>query len=512
MPMVATALMALVILVNVSFGIDGDSQSSFTFPAISIQAAPTSLAPASGQPTPLFLESKPLVPAFDSARDLCPVLCYISGQNPTNWTIYHDVERLNWCNQTMLLDFAIHNPLNDPNTHVTLRSCSVGEHANINQDPGPLDVGMTPLASPNTQDTQASMQAASLGEPSQKNGESMAETIRPILDYLTQRVSDEKPVALFAGSGKTTVGIYVGSKIQVQGVAITVLKQLIDDTQHREISERYLVQLCSSDRGRSDFALGIAVDTKDSLDFVQMAARKWSEGDCLTAYDNQTMEMSSWGNFTMWLPIPSNNETQNANRKHSNSSSTTSLIEKSVINARGDCTTIRVAPGDNCGKLAVKCQISDFDFERFNNPIHALLCATLMPGERVCCTAGTLPDLSPKPNPDSSCATYLVVADDSCSKLEGLYSLTTLQIETYNKNTWGWNGCNNLQIGVKMCLSLGLPPFPPPSANAVCGPQVVGTVPSPPKLPEALNPCPLNACCNIWVCRNKSPYVSLKSN
>jgi hypothetical protein len=507
--MVTTTLVTLVILASSSFSLDAGFQSSFTFPAISTQSAPTNLAPASEQPTPLSSEHQPLAPAFDSALDLCPVLCYLAGHNPTNWTIYHDVERMHWCNQTMLLDFAIHNPIDDPNTHVTLRSCSVGEHANAIQNPSPLkqDIDMTFLVGSNGQDTEVSMQTASLGDFSLENGKSVAATIGSILDYLAQRIVDQKSVALFASSRVATVGIYVGSKIRAQGVAITVLKQLIDDTQHYGVSERYLVQLCGSNNGGSDFALGIAVDMNDNLDFVQMATSKWSEGDCLTAYQNQTMQISSGNNITVWLPTPSTNSSHSATIKQSNSTSTTLSKKKRATNAvdainsrDGDCTTIQVASGDDCGKLASRCQISGFDFERFNNPIHASLCATLVPGERVCCTEGSLPDLSPKPNPDSSCATYLVVADDSCSKLEGLYSLTTLQIETYNKNTWGWSGCNNLQIGVKMCLSIGTPPFPPPAANAICGPQIVGTLPSPPKLPEALNPCPLNACCNIWVC------------
>jgi hypothetical protein len=50
-----------------------------------------------------------------------------------------------------------------------------------------------------------------------------------------------------------------------------------------------------------------------------------------------------------------------------------------------------------------------------------------------------------------------------------------------------------------MCLSEGTPPFPVEIPNAVCGPQKPGTNP----LMDGsditdLNPCLLNACCNIW--------------
>jgi hypothetical protein len=50
-----------------------------------------------------------------------------------------------------------------------------------------------------------------------------------------------------------------------------------------------------------------------------------------------------------------------------------------------------------------------------------------------------------------------------------------------------------------ICISKGDPPMPGNVPNAVCGPQVNGT-----ERPDnwddisGLNPCPLNACCDIW--------------
>lgn len=50
-----------------------------------------------------------------------------------------------------------------------------------------------------------------------------------------------------------------------------------------------------------------------------------------------------------------------------------------------------------------------------------------------------------------------------------------------------------------MCLSTGTPPMPAPVTGAVCGPQVPGTaVPAAGVALASLNPCPLNACCDIW--------------
>ncbi|EFE34865.1 class V chitinase, putative, partial [Trichophyton benhamiae CBS 112371] len=90
-------------------------------------------------------------------------------------------------------------------------------------------------------------------------------------------------------------------------------------------------------------------------------------------------------------------------------------------------------------------------------------------------------------------------ADDSCSSVAAANGLTNDDLENFNKKTWAWNGCSNVWVGTIACLSIGRPPFPAPTANAVCGPQVPGTkVPTGDSDIASLNPCPLNACCNIW--------------
>ncbi|KAL4981202.1 hypothetical protein BDW66DRAFT_156278 [Aspergillus desertorum] len=145
------------------------------------------------------------------------------------------------------------------------------------------------------------------------------------------------------------------------------------------------------------------------------------------------------------------------------------------------------SPVGCCASLATRCGITGAEFEKYNTK--GDLCSTLTPGQHVCCSSGTLPSFAPSPNED----------DDSCSKIAATNDLTTEDLEDFNKNTWGWNGCDLLWVGVKMGLNTGKPPMPAPIANAICGPQVPGT-----KQPDDdtdladLNPCPLNAFCNIW--------------
>lgn len=134
------------------------------------------------------------------------------------------------------------------------------------------------------------------------------------------------------------------------------------------------------------------------------------------------------------------------------------------------CSTITVMSGDGCASLAARCGISAADFTSFNPS--PTLCSTLVPGQKVCCSAGGLP--VPVKNSDGSCANYTVVSGDSCNSIALSNSITVANLTTWNANTWGWEGCNPLQLG-NICLSTGFPPMPPAVANAECGPQVPGT-------------------------------------
>ncbi|KAJ5724680.1 glycoside hydrolase [Penicillium malachiteum] len=106
---------------------------------------------------------------------------------------------------------------------------------------------------------------------------------------------------------------------------------------------------------------------------------------------------------------------------------------------------------------------------------------------------------APQPDSDDNCYSYLVATGDTCDALATTYGITVDEIESYNNDTWGWMGCDDLLAGENICLSSGWPPMPSVISNAVCGPQVNGTATAPHGTDlSTLNPCPLNACCDIW--------------
>lgn len=70
---------------------------------------------------------------YFSGEAPCPVLCDKSGPNPDNWTAYHSVERLDYCNKTLILSFSVFNALDDPNTAATsIRACVFSPSSDVN--------------------------------------------------------------------------------------------------------------------------------------------------------------------------------------------------------------------------------------------------------------------------------------------------------------------------------------------------------------------------------------------
>jgi hypothetical protein len=135
-PSLATTLVAFSIFpVHALAAFNASSQLAgngiLAMPSINIQTvhATSSLGPLPSAAL-LALAKKPVVQAFDSSLKPCPASCIDTGTSPDNWTVYHDTSRLAWCNQSMLLDFAIYNALDDPNAPTTIRACTSDASAN----------------------------------------------------------------------------------------------------------------------------------------------------------------------------------------------------------------------------------------------------------------------------------------------------------------------------------------------------------------------------------------------
>ncbi|KUL82858.1 hypothetical protein ZTR_09196 [Talaromyces verruculosus] len=249
--------------------------------------------------------------------------------------------------------------------------------------------------------------------------------------------SINQPTILFAQSGGGTAGIYIGKGLQNEGIADFALKNVQDNILSLNVHRGNVAMLCNG-----------------TFTQVQNTIQAWSKGDCLSSYASQNISSPSY--FTTL----SRNSTIAKNATLSTNLTSIYTARSFYRNwARGDCTTVQVESGDSCASLAAGCGISAVDFTEYSSASD--LCSTLQPGQHVCCSSGTLPDFAPQPNADGSCATYTVVSGDSCSAIAATYSLTLDELNDYNKDTWGWGGCDDLLIGNIICLSSGTAPMPP---------------------------------------------------
>lgn len=427
-----------------------------------------------GHVTSSSILNSTVAPKYDSTGNRCPQSCESTGDTPANWTAYHDLQFLQRCDSSMLLDFSLYTPLDDPSKHISIRSCSANGDQTGSKTPEKASCDLPPV---DRTEIEAPIQ---LMWDTPKDSTYAADTVaavRQITQFVNQESTRCNEAVAFASFRQVVAGLFAGSQVQSQDMTVPVLQEFISEVLENGVSENLVAQLYAARERSSRYSLGIVVNTNGDLASVQRTVRTWKDGERVDGLDN----VIDWQNLTLAIPLEvKKNVTGGGSRIHQ----------------RSQCSTVKVVSGDSCGSLAAECGIPGEQFMDYNqNP---KLCSTLKIGQHVCCSAGALPNFAPKPEADGSCAKYQIQSGDTCSALAAAHSITTADIETYNKNTWGWMGCSDLWVGNYICLSKGTTPMPAAIPNAVCGPQVHGTVAPPGTNLSSLNPCPLNACCDIW--------------
>lgn len=419
---------------------------------------------------------------FYSSPRNCPATCSSTAEN---WAVFSSVDHVKVCEEPQLVDFAIHTPLDDQDAFIRVRSCTAGGN--------PADKGNGLNTDENDHDkrdtTCISGKEATVSFGLAMNsteGTADASHLRSSTALLQKYLADTTHCStkfLISYHKDAIVAVYSGAAVENGRTASAALSAIEEKLQGKAPSAA-VMQLCGKDRS-ADFNFGVAIDTTGNFVAVQRAVAAWANGECYSG--DGLVDAGKISNVKVF-------ETPLVPVTHSSNSTAASK----KLMARGDCTTQKVASGDTCGTLASKCGISPADFTKYNPGDK--MCSTLQPGQRVCCSAGTLPDITPKPNSDGSCAVYSVQPDDYCALIAANNGLTVNQLDRFNNGTtWGWNGCGKLAAGIKMCLSKGDPPMPAWVPNAVCGPIKPGSRrPSDGSSIQMMNQCPLNACCDIW--------------
>ncbi|KAF7128464.1 hypothetical protein CNMCM5793_003194 [Aspergillus hiratsukae] len=467
--------------------------------------------------------------ASPRALTACPSSCRETGNSSsgTGWFLFPDAASLAACNETMLLDLAVQNEV-DGATSQGIRACTADYTSSMQASYEPHGQTAALCSTPNHALFEASVR---MSHPPAGNDDAFA--VRDLLSaghqvinyFRSQRPSCVDNALAFGYSQSAVVGLFAGAEVHQHGVTTDVLYNLLDYAEKASVSKTTVVQLCQADGRGADYGIGIAASSAKNLPFVQEAVKTWAAGQCVSAAEGD----EHWMTVTLRVPAPV--------ESNSDDTETMALGSRSRIVTRAECKTTTVKADDGCRALADRCKITEAKLKEYNRRSNFCktlvagekvccstgtlpatippgnsdgtcktrqvigsdtcgslaskcgltpqdfakvntgpkLCGTLKAGQHVCCTRGKMPDFRPKPNRDGSCNTYTTKTDDDCSMLAAAHNVTVANIEDFNKKTWGWTGCKVLPVKFKMCLSSGTPPMPAPVSNAICGPTVPGT-------------------------------------
>ncbi|KAL0940177.1 chitinase [Colletotrichum truncatum] len=498
-----------------------------------------------------------------SQQDLCPTTCMVSGPDPANWTTVGEFSQLQACKKPLVLDFSIRIPVTEKQP---IRVCNVWANDFYTGPVEPPASGGTEDIAPIMAWTPAGSEDEAGGRLASQPVEHLQSYLSNVMSVATNRtilfatasdvtvgvyvganllnpsvggiffdyllavlfgpgIADNKAALIQACDGRSgdqIFGLIAASTPDFTTVHDAVAQwsagKCVDTSSYSDsyevdpepidvVDPNSALMLSSSPRVGSS-------NSTDSSNATSPAVRGLlhARADCRTIAvkdgdDCGKLVTRCGGGMTaadLYKFNPKSNlcSTLMAGQLICCSAGTLPTPPTPQPNPDGSCRTQKVDDGDDCGKLVTRCGggLTAAQFYQYNTKSN--LCATLQPGQHVCCTPGKLPDLRPKQNPNGSCFAYQIKGGDFCAKVAAANGLTVDELEKMNKETWGWNGCDNgFWPDNWICLSEGTPPFPAPIANAVCGPQKLGSVqPSGSTSRDwaKMNPCLLNSCCNIW--------------
>ncbi|KAK2800704.1 hypothetical protein FQN50_008014 [Emmonsiellopsis sp. PD_5] len=275
----------------------------------------------------------------------------------------------------MLLDFAIHNPLENPDTSVKIFACTADDTANQKC------AEITSDSCVAGDQIKAAVDMMTSGPSIAGNKQHIMAAAKQLEHYLTNSANCADTFA-FSYTKNTAVGVYIGSHIQNMGASEAILQKFINHVEKNEVSGSAIAQYCGTN---ANYVLGIVAKTNGELSEVQNIVQRWTSGECVPLHGDNIIKWTD-----IHLPVTAKE-------------STNQLISRAEDNSA--CDYIKVASGDSCGSLATRCGITGEKFTKYNSEKD--LCSSLTPGKVVCCSEGDLPDLAPKPGKDGNCVSYL---------------------------------------------------------------------------------------------------------
>jgi chitinase len=311
----------------------------------------------------------------------CPVSCAAAGTNSSSWTVYHDLNHLSLCNESMLVDFALYNPVDDEDTHLSLHACtSASEISKAKR--GAQKACPSPE---NPSRVNSTLQLGWSGSNVPGKTENGISAVQQLQSYVQAEDSCNEEIA-FAYSGDAVVGLYAGSEINGQDITGALIEQFLSYVQSNSISGTLAAQLCASTGNYSaKYAFGLILNTNADWASVQQAVRMWRDADCITKFD----EEKSWHAINYLAPSPG----------LSGSTSKSTILNSPTPYANGTCATYKVVSGDICATIAATYDITAADIENYNNNTWGWMgCSDLQLGQYICLSSGYPPMPANVPN------------------------------------------------------------------------------------------------------------------
>jgi hypothetical protein len=105
----------------------------------------------------------------------------------------------------MLLDFTIHNSLNDTQTQSTIYACTTdGTDANVSSK----------RSTATTNTTDVSLEVGTWGPSASTVDTELLSVIEDVANYLGSSANDGKSSSIFGYNGNVSVGLYIGGRLE----------------------------------------------------------------------------------------------------------------------------------------------------------------------------------------------------------------------------------------------------------------------------------------------------------
>ncbi|VTO88650.1 unnamed protein product, partial [Fusarium graminearum] len=246
--------------------------------------------------------------------------------------------------------------------------------------------------------------------------------LRGLKQHVVKKTSCGKTV-LFSKADSAIVGLYVSA--DMGSIAATTILEHFE----KVASESTQVMQACDINPMNPYTFGVfAIDKISDFELVRKHVQTWTSGYCAA------MPLTRPKDVRTQVNIPGGD-------LFMGSSNATSIAQSGLptdLEARAECKTTKVGDKDTCTTLTIRCNIRGADFVKYNTKQN--LCSTLKVGQLVCCSSGTLPDNTPKPDSDGTCATHKIDTGDTCASVAATSGITVKDIETYNKKS-GWGFC-----------------------------------------------------------------------